>query len=103
MQGALPPCMPPYPDSGLPGQCAPGTIRSSYGAPKAAAPGLTKLARHNCHSANLLRLHQNHDDSCVNPMAFQRRNCSRTFEAANSKGPITDQHIVGQGQPQTPT
>jgi hypothetical protein len=73
MQGALPPCMPPYPISGLPGQCAPGTIRSSCEARQEATPGLTKLACHNRHSANRLRLHQNHDDSCVNPMTFRRR------------------------------
>jgi hypothetical protein len=74
MQGALPPCMPPYPISGLPGHGAPGTIRSSYGGRRAATPGLTKLLRQDRHSANPLRLHQNHDDSCVNPMTFQRRN-----------------------------
>jgi hypothetical protein len=78
MQGALPPCMPPYPISGLPGHCAPGTIRSSCGARRYATPGLTKLARHNSHSANPLRLHQNHDDSCVNLTTFQRRNRSTT-------------------------
>ena len=80
MQGALPPCMPPYPISGLPGHCAPGTIRSSCGGRQSSTPGLTKLARHDRHSANPLRLHQNPDDSCVSPMTFQRRNCSTTAD-----------------------
>jgi hypothetical protein len=80
MQGALPPCMPPYPISGLPGHCAPGTIRSSCGGRQEATPGLTKLARQHRHSANPLRLHQNPDDSCVSPMTFQRRNCSTTVD-----------------------